>query len=248
MTKQLIDYELEEWLRSLMADSTDPAGASSPSPSSGGPLISWQQRVQYAVGHAINDYFTLIPAVRMHTPIQVLLNRRWPRNQSDFPDAMFYWQVYNRMVSELTFITGTRIYDYPVALYEKWGTHAAELDLHLGIIFQTVWQERGNPDRVTVQKFLVEDNESITQAFIHMVNVFWHCAFGCPPSEIEVHTLLEGRRQVVPGETLDLQESLDYVRLLQEVWEGECRHRQTEEPGDATKRSGGCEPWRLGVS
>ncbi|MDU4697076.1 MAG: hypothetical protein E6Y08_14780 [Paenibacillus sp.] len=86
MTKQLTDYELEEWLRSLMADSTDPEG----------------------------------------------------------------------------------------------------LDLHLSVIFQTVWQERGNPDRVTVQKFLVEDNESITQAFVHMVNVFWHSAFGRPPGEIEV--------------------------------------------------------------
>ncbi|WP_178023568.1 hypothetical protein [uncultured Paenibacillus sp.] len=246
MTKQIVDYELEEWLRCLMAKSTGQAGAGGQT--GGGPRVPWQQRVQYAVGHAINDYFTLLPAVRLNTPIQVLLNRRWPRNQSDFPDALFYWQVYNRMVSELTLITGTRIYEYPIALYEKWGTRTAGLDLHLSVIFQTVWQERGNPDRVTVQKFLVEENESVTQAFVHMVNVFWHSAFGRPPGDIEVFTLLESRRQVVPGETLDLQESLDYVGLLQEAWEDECRNREKEEPGTETNRTGGSEPWRLGVS
>lgn len=247
MTKQIVDFELEEWLRSLMAVSTGPAEAGGQS--GGGPPITWQQRVQYAVGHAINDYFTHLPAVRLHTPIQVLLNRRWPRNQSDFPDALFYWQVYNRTVSELTLITGTRIYDYPVALYEKWGTYAAGLDLHLSIIFQTVWQQRGNPDRVTVQKFLVEENETLAQAFVHMVNVFWHSAFGRPPGLIEVYALMEGRRQTVPGEALDLQESLDYVWLLQEAWNGECRHRGSDEAGGGeAKRTGGCEPWRLGVS
>jgi hypothetical protein len=165
MTKQLADYELEKWLRSLKLDSSGPAGAcgqtynqtysQSYGPTGGGSCISWQQRVQYAVGHAINDYFTLLPAVRLHTPIQVLLNRRWPRNQRDFPDPLFYWQVYHRMVSELTFITGTRIYEYPLALYENWGTHVAGLDLHLSIIFQAVWQEGGEPgsgDRAEVPR------------------------------------------------------------------------------------------------
>ncbi|CAM4453888.1 hypothetical protein U9M73_21705 [Paenibacillus phoenicis] len=258
MTKQLADYELEKWLRSLKLDSSGPAGAcgqtynqtysQSYGPTGSGSCISWQQRVQYAVGHAINDYFTLLPAVRLHTPIQVLLNRRWPRNQRDFPDPLFYWQVYHRMVSELTFITGTRIYEYPLALYENWGTHVAGLDLHLSIIFQAVWQERGNPDWVTVQKFLVEENESITQAFVHLVNVFWHSAFGRPPGDIEVYALMEGRRQVIPGESLDLQESLDYVWLLQEAWECGCCHRESEEPGADINRTGGGEPWRLGVS
>lgn len=245
MTKRIVDYELEEWLRSLTLASIEAGGQTESVP-----RTTWQQRVQYAVGHAINDYFTLIPAVRLHTPIQVLLNRRWPRNQSDFPDSLSYWQVYNRMVSELTLITGTRIYEYPVALYEKWGTHAAGLDVHLSVIFQTVWQQRGNPERVTIQKFLVEENKTIAQAFTHMVNVFWHSAFGCPPGEIELYSLLEGRRHIVLGEALSLQESLDYVLLLQDAWDCECRNREMEEEPDGgeAKRNRGCEPWRLGVS
>lgn len=247
MTRRIVDYELEEWLRSLVTAPTGQAGVGGQT--CGGSPITWQQRVQYAVGHAINDYFTLIPAVRLHTPFQVLLNRRWPRNQSDFPDPLFYWQVYNRMVSELTLITGMRIYDYPVALYEKWGTPAAGLDLHLSVIFQTVWQQRGTPERVTIQKFLVEENETIAQAFIHMVNVFWHSAFGRPPGNIEVYALLEGRRRTVSGESINLQESLDYMLLLRDTWESECRAREREESdgGDA-ERTGSGEPWRLGVS
>ncbi|MGG6312780.1 hypothetical protein [Paenibacillus macerans] len=241
MTKRIVDYELEGWIRSLTAASGGQTGSE--------PKVTWQQRVQYAVGHAINDYYTLIPAVRLHTPIQVLLNRRWPRNQDDFPDPCVYWQVYNRIVSQLTLITGMMVYDYPVALYEKWGTHAAGLDLHLSVIFQAVWQQRGNPDRVTVQKFLVEDNEELVRAFSHMTNVFWHSAFGRPPGAIEVYALLDDRRHAIAGESLDLQASQDYVQLLAEAWESECRSasEKERESGEAKSPALG-EPWRLGFS
>lgn len=240
MMKQVADYELETWIRSYKMVSAGTGRGQSQ-------RITWQQRVQYAVGHAINDYFTLPPAVRLHTPIQVLLNRRWPRNQSDFPDPLLYWQVYNQVVGQLTLITGMMIYDYPVALYENWSTEATGLDMQLSLIVQAVWQERGDPQQMKVQKFLVEDDEEMVDAFVHMANVFWHSAFGRPPAEIEVHALLEDRRYSFTGETLNLSKSVDYVNLLVEAWESEAR-REDGEGQRSTECSGTCDLWRLGYS
>lgn len=215
MMRRIVDYELEGWINSYSAVEE--------SPRRGEAKLTWQQRVQYAVGHTINDYYTLIPAVRLRTPIQVLLNRRWPRNQHDFPDPVFYWQVYNRVVDQLALITGMMIYDYPVALYENWTMRSDALGMQISIIFQALWQDRGDPTRVTVQKFLLEDNEELVKAFTHLTNVFWHGAFGRPPGIIEVYTLLDERKHDIAGESLDLQASLDYVRLLADARDSEIQ-------------------------
>ncbi|MCM3703109.1 hypothetical protein [Paenibacillus macerans] len=172
----MLDYKLEEWLRSQKAPGCPEC-----------PKLTWQHRVQYAVSYAINDYFTLDPAVRLHTPIQVLLNRRWPRNRDDFPDPLHYWKVYNDIVGQLIRISGPEIYEHPIALYEKWDTQVAELDLHLSVIFQTVWQRsKDQKPWITVQKFLVEDHPELVRAFTHMTNVFWNSAFGEAPDQIEI--------------------------------------------------------------
>lgn len=213
--KQVADYELEGWIRSYKLAGVSQQGCVQ--------RMTWQQHVQYAVGHTINDYFTLSPAFRLHTSIQILLNRRWPRDQSIFPDPSVYWQVYHQIVEHLTLVTGMMIYDYPVALYENWKTEVTELDIQLSLIVQAVWQQRGNPLQMKVQKFLVEEDEGIVDAFVHMVNVFWHSAFGCPPEEIEVCALLEGHRYSFAGESLSLSKSSDYVSLLVTAWEREAQ-------------------------
>lgn len=215
MMRRIVDYELEGWIHSYSAAEV--------SQGSGEWKVTWRQRVQYAVGHAINDYYTLMPAVRLQTPIQVLLNRRWPRNQDEFPDPLFYWQVYNQVVAQLTLITGMMIYDYPVALYENWSMKSDVLGMQISIIFQALWQDRRDPTRITVQKFLLEDNEELVKAFSHLTNVFWHGAFGRPPGIIEVYTLLDDRKHDIIGESLELQASLDYVRLLTDAWETEIQ-------------------------
>lgn len=213
--KQVADYELEGWIHSYKLTGVGEQGCSH--------RMTWQQSIQYAVGHTINDYFTLSPAFRLHTSIQILLNRRWPRDQSSFPDPTVYWQVYHQVVEHLSLVTGMMIYDYPVALYENWQTEVPGLDMQLSLIVQAVWQQRGNPLQMKVQKFLVEDDPEVVDAFVHLVNVFWHSAFGCPPGEIEVYTLLEGRRYSFAGESLSLSKSSDYVNLLVTAWEREER-------------------------
>lgn len=221
--KQVADYELEGWIRSYKLTAGNGRGCRH--------RMTWQQRVQYAVGHVINDYFTLPPAVRLQTPVQVLLNRRWSRELGGFSDLTHYRKVYNLILENLTLVTGMMIYDYPVALYENWSTVITELEMELSLIVQAVWQERGNSMQMKVQKFLVEDDPEVVDAFVHLVNVFWHSAFGCPPGEIEVYALLEGRRYSFTGESLILSKSEDYLSLLVDAWEkevqgGDCGSRQ----------------------
>lgn len=176
--------------------------------------------MQYAVGHTINDYLELAPEVRMHTPVQCLLNRRWPRSRQLFNDPLHYWEIYHRMTEQLTFTLSPQIQDVPMALYERWETQLTQEE-SLSIIFQAVWQRRdphSGSERITVQKWLVEENDWLAEAFMHLTTVFWYHAFGTLPDEVEVFALLEGRRMVFAKEELDVRQSLDYVRLLADAF------------------------------
>ncbi|RCX15378.1 hypothetical protein DFP94_11562 [Fontibacillus phaseoli] len=208
MAVQLFDYELEEWVR----------GCPVPAAPLSAEQLTWRQRVQYTVGHTINDYCSLTPEVRNCTSIQLLLERRWPKKADGFLGDLHYWKVYARMAEQLSGIfANVSVTDYPVSLYEQWNAYIPELDLHLAMIFQAVWESKGvtgNP--FTVQKFMVEEDAEVIKAFVHMTNVFWHSVYGKPPAGIEVYALMSGKKLSFRGETLGLPESLDYVYLLSE--------------------------------
>lgn len=180
--------------------------------------------MQYAVGHTINDYLELAPEVRAHTPVQYLLNRRWPRSQDLFNDPLHYWETYHRMTEQLVHSLSPYLESYPTALYEQWETQFTQAE-SLTMIFQAIWKQqdaRAGKERVTVQKWLVEENDWLAEAFVHMTTVFWYSAFGQLPDTIEVVALMEGRKMVVTSDELELQQSLDYVRLLNGSFEECC--------------------------
>lgn len=64
-------------------------------------LPRWRQQVQYAVGHTLNDFYSLQPEVRRETPIQFLLERRWPPKGTAFPSLMHYWDIKTAVADEL---------------------------------------------------------------------------------------------------------------------------------------------------
>jgi hypothetical protein len=202
---QIHDYEIEEMIR---YESIHKCTCTKRN-------LNWRHRAQYAVGHALNDFYTLAPHVRKEIPMQYLIERRWPRKMDDFNHPLHYWSVYNKIVEELTrVVSSDRIDKVPVMLYEQWYTVVPELDLNLSMIFQIVWQDIDSSGGMLIQKFLVDDDRSVIQAFAHMANVLCHYAFGGPAEEIEVYTLLTGRKHLFPKGSLALQESLDYVSLL----------------------------------
>ncbi|WP_379129438.1 hypothetical protein [Paenibacillus sp. sgz500958] len=83
--KRLLDYRVEHILM---------GGAAVPgkdNPATG--LPRWQQQVQYTVGHTLNDFYSLSPEVRRETPIQSLVERRWPQRDEAFHSFLQYWDI-----------------------------------------------------------------------------------------------------------------------------------------------------------
>lgn len=175
----------------------------------------WRQQVQYAVGHTLNDFYSLEPDVRRQTPIQFLLERRWPPKEGAFPSLLHYWDIKTKIADELMrIVSGNRLQEIPVMLYEQWFVPVPELGIELSVIFQLGWGSEIKGRSLNIQKFMVKGNEEVITSFMHMVNVFCHQAYGEPPESVEIYSLMDGRNYCYDGSTVPLQDSLDYVRLL----------------------------------
>lgn len=178
-------------------------------------LPRWRQQVQYAIGHTLNDFYSLQPEVRRETPIQFLLERRWPPKGNAFPSLMHYWDVKTAVGDELMRIAPcNHVREIPVMLYEQWHIPVPELAIELAMIFQLVWNSEVTGRCLNIQKFMVSGNEEVITGFLHMANVFCHKAYGEPAETIEIYSLMDGRRHIFDGAGVPLEESLDYVRLL----------------------------------
>ncbi|OMF85207.1 hypothetical protein [Paenibacillus sp. FSL R7-0273] len=178
-------------------------------------LPRWRQQVQYAIGHTLNDFYSLQPAVRRETPIQFLLERRWPPKSSAFPSLMHYWDVKTAVGDELMRLAPVNhTGEIPVMLYEQWHTQVPELSVELAMIFQLAWNSERSGRCLNIQKFMVSGHEDVITGFLHMANVFCHKAYGMPADTIEIYSLMDGRRHIFDGAGIPLTESLDYVRLL----------------------------------
>jgi hypothetical protein len=153
--------------------------------------------------------------VRRETPIQFLLERRWPPKGEAFPSLLHYWDVKTAISDELMrIVSSNHFQDIPVMLYEQWFVPVPELSLELSMIFQLAWNA-GTPGRsLIMQKFMVNGNEDVITGFLHMANVFCTQAYGAPPEKVEIYSLLDGRKHCFDGGAISYAESLDYVRLL----------------------------------
>ncbi|MNB68378.1 hypothetical protein D3C81_145430 [compost metagenome] len=184
----------------------------------GAVLPKWRQQVQYAVGHTLNDFYSLTPDVRRQTPIQFILEHRWPSRSNAFSSLLHYWEVKNKVMDSLIRAVSYNRDHYvmPVKLYEDWHVAVPELGMDLSVIFQLVWQMQGSSgkDGLIIQKFMTCRCEEVAEGFYHMVNVFCHKAYGKPPERVELFFLMEGEQRCYPGDCYSLEYSLDYLRLL----------------------------------
>ncbi|BCG59822.1 hypothetical protein [Paenibacillus sp. URB8-2] len=203
-------------------------------------LPLWRQQVQYAVGHTLNDYYSLAPEVRRQTPIQFILERRWPPQSRCFLSHMHYLKVKNTICDELIrLVGGNHEEEIPFMLYEQWHVPVPELQMELSMIFQLVWHSRRNGSGLKVQKFMVCGNEEVVLGFLHMANVFCRKAYGMPPVRVEIHFLMEGEKRSYEGDSFTLEASLDYLRLLS-CLNGESSNSSADcaAEGDSRSRSG----------
>ncbi|PPQ47792.1 hypothetical protein C5G87_16885 [Paenibacillus peoriae] len=195
---------------------------------------NWRQRVQYAIGHALNEYFGMEVEVRREVPVQYVLEKWWPKQSDSFESLFHYWDVKNKVSGELSKICGlNNDLLVPVMLYEQFCTSVPELEVNISLIVQAAWQLSAEADSLLIQKYIVDYNPNVISTFQHMTNVFCYYAFGALPQLIEVYCLLEGKKvRFIPGPA-SLQQSLDYVRLLRDSKEDV--HGTTERC-----RCGGC--------
>ena len=204
---RLNDFRMEH----IMLGGAELTGSGAPATG----LPRWRQQVQYAVGHTLNDFYSLQPEVRRETPVQFLLERRWPAQGTAFPSLMYYWDVKQGVADELSrIIAGNHTEEIPVMLYEQWHVPVPELAVELAMIFQLVWNSGREGRSLNIQKFMVNGHEDVITGFLHMTNVFCHTAYGEPAETISIYSLLDGRRHIFDGAGILLQDSLDYVRLL----------------------------------
>ncbi|MGG4219941.1 hypothetical protein ABEW32_17150 [Paenibacillus jamilae] len=178
---------------------------------------NWRQRVQYAIGHALNEYFGMEVEIRREVPVQYVLEKWWPKQSNGFESLFHYWDVKNKVSGELSKICAlNNDLLVPVMLYEQFCTAVPELEVDISLIVQAAWQQSEQADSLLIQKYMVDYNPNVISTFQHLTNVFCYYAFGALPQLIEVYSLLEGKKvRFLPGST-SLQQSLDYVRLLKD--------------------------------
>ncbi|MDN4078639.1 hypothetical protein QYF52_11885 [Paenibacillus polymyxa] len=206
----LHDYQLEEMWRT-------PQSIHQSQRKRGREGWNWRQRVQYAVGHALNEYFGMEVEVRREVPVQYVLEKWWPKQSNSFESLFHYWDVKNKVSGELSKICAlNNDLLVPVMLYEQFCTAVPELEVDISLIIQAAWQQSEQADSLLIQKYMVDYNPNVISTFHHLTNVFCYYAFGALPQLIEVYCLLEGKKvRFLPG-SASLQQSLDYVRLLKD--------------------------------
>lgn len=232
----LQDYKLEEWLRMTYRNQDQPVSTRKASRNQTSP-IHWKQRVQFAIGHAINRYYSMSPELRGISDIGQLVDFRWPKRISYFDHEQQYWQVKDLVTNNIRKLLAANEYaPYPMMLYEQHQTLVPELQTDLSVIFQVAWQvsePTAQPDdssghkSLIVQKFIVDDDPYTAEAFIHLSSVFCQSAFGRLPERIDIFSIMEGTVQRHYPSPEKVSASLDYLHLLQHVVPGGtqvCEH------------------------
>lgn len=185
--------------------------------------VNWQQLAQYAVSYVVDDYYKLSPNNRTIDRLKELIEHRWTNRAYKFESGHHFSQVKSTVTASLVklLVEGERREQYPIISFEQWGTYISALDLNLTMILQTVFAEKSagdlEPSAYSIQKYMVDADEEVIQAFRHMAAVFGQSAFGRPPERIDVISLLSGEQYRFQPDEGMLEQSVDFLRLIRVV-------------------------------
>ncbi len=223
---KLADYELEEFLRCphkyvhkhehhLNQDH-----------------LNWRQLVQYAVNHAIHDYYSLPPESRTAAGIRSFLERQWTNKVRLFESFPHFHRV-KAMVTEhlVRELTSLPLETPPILLFESISAWIDELRAEISLIVQLAYW---SGESYTIRKFMVGEDPAVIPAFFHMTSVMAHRAFGKLPEQIEVVTLLTGQKQTYRPQDEELEASIDYLRLASRLFQEKTVHVKREADYECT--------------
>ncbi|AJY74459.1 hypothetical protein [Paenibacillus beijingensis] len=178
------------------------------------PALRWQHLVQYAVNHAVNDFYALPRTARDAKAVHRLLEARWSNRAYLFGMKQRYVTVKSETANRLSrFLAGGAENDEPILSFERVSTPVPELRKELAMLYHLVFASKeGSPS--IVRKFIVDDREELREAIVHMAVAVSMNAFGQLPQRIEICSVMSGRRHVYRTDEGSLARALDYIRLI----------------------------------
>lgn len=202
----IADYQLERWLQTLSRHGSE--GNSEE--------LEWQQLTQYAAFHAINTWYSLPVASRTFLALTNIFERKWTNKVGKFSSRAFYHEVKHRVLAHLYDALmrdgGT---EWPLLLFESMDVWLEELHTGLSLITQVMIPSE---ESFVIQKYVLEDSVASLELFTHMSVVFCKKAFGVSPDELQVVNVMTGKRHHIHTNKLATQPSLDYLRLVKEMY------------------------------
>ncbi|OAS18980.1 hypothetical protein [Paenibacillus oryzisoli] len=206
-TLQVIaDFQLERWLHTLAQEDR---GTDSQD-------LNWQQLTQYAAYHAINAWYTLAPTARTQQAITYEFEKKWTNKVQKFESDTFYGEVKDRVIDQLyRILTSKSRIEWPLLLFESLDIWVDELDLGLSMIVQVM---ESSEDTIVIHKFVMEDCAASLDLFTHMSVVFCNKAFGGKSVRLHIINLMSGQQQRIETSHYTMDQSLDYLKLVKDVY------------------------------
>lgn len=207
------DYKLEELLRCPQKFAKSKSGRKKKGD------VNWQQLVQFAASHSVNDFYKHPKEARSKAAIHASVDHWWTNRNYKFHSNEHFLQMKQAIKEQLTnFLLGGSCPDMPIIFYEQMTAYIEELDLEISQIFHLVSVDpAGAADDYIVQKLAVAMNADTLQLLFHMTSVFCMSAFEKLPSRIEVLSLLTGKKEVFVPDEQSLEHSYDYMYLVKSL-------------------------------
>lgn len=207
---EIADYLLEEYLRCpnkyynkhILQQSRD--------------HLNWKQLVQYAVNHTVHQTYSIPAESRTPANVSAVFDRYWTNKVNRFESAHHYHRVKSTVTRHLIDeLLSDSASVPPALLFESIRVRLDELQVDISMIFQAVYWTR---ESFAIQKFLVDEDRDVMNAFVHMAGVISRHAFQALPERIEIITLMTGNKYVYRPRDEELPASLDYLRLMSRLF------------------------------
>lgn len=202
----IADFQLERWLHTLTHEDRETDSQE----------LNWQQLTQFAAYHAINAWYSLPPAARTQHMLKNEFEKKWTNKTQKFGTDTFYSEVKHRVMDQLYHIlTNKNRIEWPLLLFESMDVWIDELDLGLSMIVQVM---ESTEESIVIHKFVMEDSAASLALFTHMSVVFCNKAFGEKPVQLQVVNLMSGKQHRIEMNHFTMDQSLDYLRLVKDVY------------------------------
>lgn len=178
--------------------------------------MKWRQMVQSAINQVIKEFHQLPPTEQHNISILKLVDSSWSHvSPQVFESKQHYYMVLAQTTDHLLqFLTKRIEQNPPLFLFRKIKTYVEELETNLSLTYDLAkWQS----ESFSVTKFLVEAEEEMIELYQHLMVVFSRKAFNKLPEEIEVITLLDGKRYLCSPTEENYTQGIMYLQYMKNM-------------------------------